>query len=255
MRALSLLISFVAVLFLTFGSYEARPESTGQVPLTVPARLPQLPLIGDPAPEFEAETTQGPIHFPDDYKGKWVILFSHPGDFTPVCTSEFVIFGSMAHEFAKLNTELLGLSLDDVDSHNRWKKSIREKIEYQGIKNLEIPFAIIGDADQEIAWRYGMLHPRASDKRTVRAVFFIDPEGTIRAMLYYPHEIGRNISEIKRMLIAMQTSDAYKVATPANWNPGEDVLVPLAGKGEGDSKCQESYFCMRELDKSKIELP
>lgn len=214
------------------------------------AYLPKLPLIGDPAPEFEAESTAGHIRFPDDYKGKWVVLFSHPGDFTPVCTSEFIAFGAQAPEFERLGAALIGLSTDSLERHMKWRKSIREKITFQGTSGLDIPFPIVADEDHEIAWSYGMLHPSESGTQTVRAVFLIDPTGKIRSLLFYPHTAGRNIEEIKRLLIALQTSDSYRVATPANWNPGDDVLVPKpleSDPSEPDIICQTDYFCTQAL--------
>jgi len=248
MKAFALSLSILVIVSFSMTS------SASEV-LKASARLPQFPLIGDQAPGFEAESTDGKIDFPKDYSGKWVILFSHPADFTPVCTSEFVLFGSVAHEFKKLNTELLGLSIGEIKKHHEWKRSIKDKIVFQGIKNQEIRFPIIADTDQEIAWRYGMLHPTVSDTRTVRAVFVVDPLGVIRAINYYPPEVGRNVSELKRLVIALQTSDAHQVATPANWEPGEDVLVKPGDKSSPDKKCQEWYFCFQQLDKSKLKLP
>lgn len=190
---------------------------------------PQIPLIGQSAPAFTAETTQGPINFPDDYKGSWVILFSHPADFTPVCTTEFMTFASMQKEFDSLNTKLVGLSIDSTYSHIAWLRTIKEKAEYKGMKNVEVTFPVIADLKMEVAKKYGMLQPEASDTKAVRAVFFIDPESKIRAMIYYPLSNGRNFAEIKRLLVAMQTADEYKIATPADWQPGDDVIVPPPG--------------------------
>lgn len=162
-----------------------------------------MPRIGDPAPAFEAATTQGKIDFPADFKGKWVILFSHPSDFTPVCTSEFMLFGKMEDEFAALGCRLVGLSVGTVSSHIAWLRAIREKIEYKGIRNLDIRFPLIADMTMEVAKKYGMIHPGESDTAAVRAVFFIDPRGIIRAILYYPLVLGRNFAEIKRILIGL----------------------------------------------------
>ena len=189
-----------------------------------------IPLIGEPAPEFGANTTHGYIHFPNDYRGRWVVFFSHPGDFTPVCTTEFMTFQSMIEEFRALNTELVGLSIDSNASHMAWIQTIRNDVVFQGWKNVEISFPIIADTSGDIARRYGMLQPGAGDTDTVRAVFIIDPRGTIRTVLYYPKSVGRNITEIKRIVIALQTSDAFHVATPAEWIPGEDVIVPAPTK-------------------------
>ena len=185
----------------------------------------QIPLMGEDAPSFEAVTTQGTVNFPEDYKGKWVILFSHPADFTPVCTTEFMIFASMQEEFKKINTELIGLSVDSIFSHIAWLKRIEEKIEYKGMKNIEIEFPVIADLRMEVVKKYGMVQRKASKIQTVRALFVVDPESKIRAIIYYPIPNGRNMQEIKRLIIAMQKSDAEKVSTPANWQPGDDVVI------------------------------
>jgi len=189
----------------------------------------RLPLIGDKAPSFKARTTQGEIQFPEDYKGKWVILFSHPADFTPVCTTEFMTFASMQGEFKALNCELVGLSIDSIYAHIAWLRTIKEKIEYKGMKGIEVTFPVIEDLTMEVARAYGMLQPGASNTQAVRAVFIIDPEGLVMTILYYPLSNGRNMQEIKRILIALQTSKKHGVATPANWQPGEDVIVPPPG--------------------------
>jgi len=189
----------------------------------------RLPLIGEKAPSFEAETTQGMIHFPEDFKGKWVIFFSHPADFTPVCTTEFMTFATMQPEFEKLNCRLLGLSIDSTYSHIAWLRTIKEKIEYKGMKNVEVMFPVISDLKMDISKAFGMLQPGASSTQAVRAVFIIDPQALVRAILYYPLSNGRNMEEVKRLLVAMQLSDREKVATPANWQPGDDVIVPPPG--------------------------
>ena len=189
----------------------------------------KLPLIGDPAPSFTAETTQGTINFPEDYKGKWVIFFSHPADFTPVCTTEFMTFASMEKEFKELNAELLGLSIDSTFSHIAWLRTIKEKIEYKGMKGIEVNFPVISDLTMEVSKAFGMLQPGASNTQAVRAVFIIDPKAIVRAILYYPLENGRNMQEVKRLLVAMQHSEAHEIATPANWQLGDDVIVPPPG--------------------------
>jgi len=189
----------------------------------------KLPLIGEKAPSFKAETTQGPINFPEDYQGKWVVFFSHPADFTPVCTTEFMTFASMQPEFEKLNCKLIGLSIDSTYSHIAWLRTIKEKIEFRDMKNVEVTFPVISDLTMEVAKAFGMLQPAASTTQAVRAVFIIDPEAVIRAILYYPLSTGRNLEEINRMLIALQMADQHQVATPANWQPGEDVIVPPPG--------------------------
>ena len=185
----------------------------------------QMPLIGDKAPEFIANTTNGKINFPADYSGKWVILFSHPADFTPVCTTEFMTFQSMIKDFNKLNTDIIGLSVGTLTGHLAWIKAIKE-IQYKDWKDMQITFPIIDDMNMEIAKKYGMIHDNESNNKTVRAVFIIDPMGIIRTILYYPLTIGRNFDEIKRTLIALQTTDAFQVATPADWMPGDAVVVP-----------------------------
>jgi len=215
-----------------------------------------MPLIGEKAPTFVAETTQGTIHFPEDYKGKWVIFFSHPADFTPVCTTEFMTFASMAEEFKKLNCELLGLSIDSTYSHIAWLRTINEKIEYKGMKNVEVNFPVISDLKMDISKAFGMVQPSASTTQAVRAVFIIDPKATVRAILYYPLSNGRNMQEIKRLLIAMQHSDEHNIATPANWEIGDDVIVPPPGscgsakdrveKAGEDYNCLDWFLCLKK---------
>lgn len=220
-----------------------------------------MPRIGDKAPEFNAVTTQGEINFPADYNGKWVILFSHPADFTPVCTSEFMTFAKMEPEFNALNCQLAGLSIDGLYSHIAWLRTIKEKIEFKGMKNMEVKFPLIEDITMEIAKKYGMIQPGESSTKAVRAVFFIDPKGIIRAIIYYPLSMGRNFDELKRALIAMQTADTYNIATPADWRPGDDVIVPPAGscgvaKDRMDQKeemtCSDWFFCTRPLPIEKV---
>lgn len=185
-----------------------RPEGT----------LGRLPLIGDRAPDFEAESTHGPVRL-SDYAGRWLVLFSHPADFTPVCTTEFVAFTELADEFAARNVALLGNSVDSVHSHLAWTRAIQEKL------GVRIPFPIIADLDTRVARAYGMLHPNTSGTAAVRAVFVIDPEQTVRAVLYYPMNAGRMIPEILRLVDALQTSDRDGVSCPANWRPGDDVVI------------------------------
>ena len=223
-----------------------------------------LPMIGEEAPPFEAETTQGRLRFPDDFRGRWVIFFSHPADFTPVCTTEFITFASMHEEFRQLNCELLGLSIDSTFSHIAWLRTIREKVVFREHRDVEVTFPVISDLTMDVARAYGMLQPFASTTQAVRAVFFIDPESTVRAMLYYPLSNGRNFQEIKRLLIAMQTSDKFGVATPADWKPGEEVIVPPPGscgaaKERVESKdpsirCVDWFLCFKNLgDGAKAE--
>lgn len=222
-----------------------------------------MPRIGDKAPSFEAVTTQGNINFPEDYKGKWIILFSHPADFTPICTSEFMTFGSMAQEFEDLNTQLVGLSIDGLYSHIAWLRTIKEKIEYKGMKDIEIKFPLIEDITMNVASAYGMVQPGESKTQAVRAVFIIDPKGIIRAIIYYPLALGRNFQEIKRALIALQTADNFSVALPADWQPGDDVIVPTAGScgvakdrmedKSGEMTCYDWFFCTKKLSKEEVE--
>lgn len=205
----------------------------------------KMPLIGDPAPSFKAVTTQGPINFPEDYKGKWVILFSHPADFTPVCTTEFMTFASMIDEFKAMNTELIGLSVDSLYAHIAWLRKIKE-LEWKGLKDLEVTFPLIEDIRMEVANKFGMIQPGQSNTQAVRAVFVIDPESKIRLILYYPLTTGRNFDEIKRVIQALQKADQDHVATPADWRPGDDTIVPTAGscgtaKERMESKSDDTY--------------
>ena len=206
--------------------------------------------MGEKVPSFEAQTTRGKIKFPEDYKGKWVVLFSHPADFTPVCTTEFVAFQKRYDEFKKLGCELIGLSIDQVFSHIKWVEWIKEKL------NIEIKFPIIADDQGKIATMLGMIHP-GKGSNTVRAVFVIDPNGIVRAILYYPQEVGRNMDEILRLVKALQVSDENHVAVPANWPNneliGDEVIIPLASDIETAKKrlreyeCYDWWFCYKSL--------
>ncbi|HNU57752.1 MAG TPA: peroxiredoxin, partial [Flavobacteriales bacterium] len=178
------------------------------------------PRIGDQAPDFEAITTQGPLKFSEYIKDSWAILFSHPADFTPVCTTELSGFAQEKEWFAKHNTKLIGESIDSIHSHVAWVQAVREKT------GVYMDFPIIADIDMKVAKRYGMLHENTSNTAAVRAVFFIDPKGIIRLVMYYPLNVGRNMEEIKRVLEAMQTADANGCAMPLNWKKGEKVIVP-----------------------------
>ncbi len=186
--------------------------------------MKRLPLIGDKAPEFTALTTNGKVNFPEDYKGKWVLFFSHPSDFTPVCTTEFMTLASMKEEFKEMNVELLGLSVDSLYSHIAWVRAI-ETYEWKGMKNVKIDFPVIADLNTKVSTLYGMLQPNVSSTQAVRAVFVIDPEGIIRSIIYYPLTTGRNFDEIKRMIKAIQKSDEAHCSTPADWRPGDDVII------------------------------
>jgi peroxiredoxin 2/4 len=221
-----------------------------------------MPRIGEDAPQFKAVTTQGDINFPEDYKGKWVIFFSHPADFTPVCTSEFMTFANMQEDFKALNTELLGLSVDGLYSHIAWLRTIKEKIEYKGMKDIEVTFPLIEDITMEISKKYGMIQPGESNTKAVRAVFIVDTIGKIRTIIYYPLSLGRNFEELKRAIIALQTADAFNIATPADWQPGDDVIIPTAGScgtaknrvegKEGEMKCYDWFFCTKPLAKEEV---
>ena len=228
-----------------------------------PAPSPSMPRIGDPAPSFTGVSTQGPINFPADYSGKWVIFFSHPADFTPVCTSEFMTFASMQDEFAKYNTELLGLSVDGLYSHIAWLRTIKEKITFRDMKDVEVTFPLLEDISMEIAQKYGMIMPGEDTTKAVRAVFVIDPKSIVRTITYYPLSLGRNFDELLRVIKALQTADHYDIATPADWRPGEPVIVPPAGscgtaKDRMDGKdedvhCEDWFFCTNTIPEDTIE--
>ena len=222
--------------------------------------LNQIPLIGEKFPEMEVQTTHGKIKLPDVYKGKWFILFSHPADFTPVCTTEFVAFQLRYDKFKELNTELIGLSIDQVFSHIKWVEWIKENIKVDG-KLVEIKFPIIADDTGKVAKQLGLIHP-AKGTNTVRAVFIVDPKGTIRAILYYPQELGRNMDEILRMIKGFQSSDKHGVAIPANWPENEiiknRVIVPpavsekeakerLEQAQKGEIECFDWWLCHKKI--------
>ena len=199
------------------------------------AQQASFPRLNEPAPPFSARTTHGDRKL-EDYRGKWLILFSHPADFTPVCTTEFMAFAKAAPTFSSMGCELLGLSIDSLFSHLAWTRNIKEKF------NVDIPFPIIEDLKMEVARAYGMVHPGAGDTSAVRATFFIDPNGVLRAMVYYPMSNGRSIDEYVRLLQALQTSDANGVATPENWCPGKPVIVPPPKTAEAaDKRASEGY--------------
>ena len=221
-----------------------------------------MPRIGDNAPEFKAVTTQGEINFPADYKGSWVILFSHPADFTPVCTSEFMTFATLEKQFNEADCKLVGLSIDGLYSHIAWLRTIKEKIEYKGMKNVEVTFPLIEDITMEVAKKYGMVMPGESSTKAVRAVFVIDPQGIIRTIIYYPLSLGRNFDELYRVVLALKTADEFNIATPADWRPGDDVIISPAGscgtaKDRMDGKeegleCKDWFFCTKKLDKDTV---
>jgi peroxiredoxin 2/4 len=198
----------------------------------------QMPRIGDTAPDFEAMTTVGKLKFSEYNKGSWVILFSHPADFTPVCTTEMSEFALQEDEFAKHNTKLMGLSIDSIHSHIAWVNNVKKNM------GILMKFPIIADIDMKVAKLYGMLQPGESETAAVRAVFFMDPDGKIRLIMYYPLNVGRNMDEIWRALKALQASDKYKVAMPLNWHPGDKVIVPPP----------KTVSEMEEREKSEYEM-
>lgn len=211
------------------------------------ANIPVLPRLNEPAPAFSAPTTHG-VKTLEDYKGKWLVLFSHPADFTPVCTTEFIAFAKRHAAFQAIGCELLGLSIDSTYSHIAWERNIKEKF------GVEIRFPIIADLSMQVAKAYGMIQPGASDTSAVRATFIIDPQGILRAMVYYPMSNGRSIDEFVRLVKAMQTSDQNRVATPENWQPGDKVIVPPPGTAEAAEtrmnegyECTDWYYCTKAL--------
>jgi peroxiredoxin (alkyl hydroperoxide reductase subunit C) len=207
----------------------------------------RMPVLGEPAPDFSAETTHGPFKL-SDFNGKWVVMFSHPADFTPVCTTEFLAFASVYEELKAMNVQLIGLSVDSVSAHLAWVHAVKEKM------GIDIPFPIIADLSMNIAKSYGMIHQGQSTTATVRTVFFIDDKGIVRAMIYYPLQNGRYIPEIIRLVKALQTTDKYKVSTPANWQPGDKVVVPPPKTAEEMKKrptegyeCKDWYLCFKKI--------
>jgi len=203
--------------------------------------------LGETAPDFEAVTTHGPLKL-SDYKGEWVILFSHPADFTPVCTTEFMGFAKMNPELEKRGVKLIGLSVDSVHSHIAWVRNIEEKM---GVK---IPFPVIADLSMNVGTLYGMIHPGQSATAAVRCVFVIDPDQILRAMIYYPLSTGRNMDEILRLVDALQAADKYGIATPADWRPGDQAIVPPPATTEAADKrltegydCKDWYFCKKTI--------
>ncbi len=232
---------------------------------TIPAAAPvmSMPRIGDPAPAFTAVTTQGQINFPSDYSGRWVILFSHPADFTPVCTTEFMTFATLEDQFSALNTALVGLSIDGLFSHIAWLRTIKEKITFRDMTDVEVTFPLIEDISMNVAELYGMIMPGEDSTKAVRAVFVIDPKGIIRTIIYYPLSLGRNFDELLRVVKALQVADAFSVATPADWRPGEPVIVPPPGScgvakdrmegAEDGVTCVDWFFCTKEISVEQID--
>jgi peroxiredoxin (alkyl hydroperoxide reductase subunit C) len=211
-------------------------------------RTTSLPRIGETAPLFKAVTTMGEIRL-EDFRGSWVVLFSHPGDFSPVCTTEFIALANAQSEFKKRGVELLGLSIDSLNSHIAWVRNIEERT---GVK---ITFPIIADSDLFISTLYGMINPAISNNETSRCVFILDPKQVIRALIYYPANIGRNTDELLRLIDALQAADQYNISTPANWKPGDMVIVPPPNTQSGaESRLSEKFECIDwYLCKKKLE--
>ncbi|MBK7908797.1 MAG: peroxiredoxin [Bacteroidia bacterium] len=197
-----------------------------------------MPRIGDVAPDFKALTSVGELQFSEYNKGSWVIFFSHPADFTPVCTTELTEFARREEEFRKMNTKLLGLSIDSIHSHIAWINNVKKNL------GVTMRFPLIADIDMSVSKRYGMLQPGESETAAVRAVFFIDPNGKIRLIMYYPLNVGRNMEEVVRVLQALQAADQHKIACPLNWKPGEKVIVPPP----------KTVAAMEEREKSDYEM-
>jgi len=208
----------------------------------------QMPRIGDMAPDFKAMTTTGMMQFSEHIKGSWTILFSHPADFTPVCTTEMTGFAVLEDEFTKMNTKLVGLSIDSIHSHVAWVNNVKEKT------GIFMKFPIIADIDMKVSKLYGMLQPGESETAAVRAVFFIDPVGKIRLIMYYPLNVGRNMDEIIRVLQALQTADEHGVALPLNWKPGEKAIVPPPVTVEGLKERLKSDYEMVDFYLAKRDL-
>ncbi len=211
--------------------------------------IQSLPRIGDPAPDFTAVTTQGEIKFSEWQGDSWTVMFSHPADFTPVCSTELTEFGKRSKEFAELNTKLIGISVDSIHSHLAWEQNLQQ------ILDVKLPYPMIADSTRAVSELYGMIHPGESATVTVRALFIIDPKRKIRTIIYYPLNVGRNVDEVKRALIALQTTDANGVACPVNWQPGEKVIVPppktdkeVEERLSNDSyEKLDFYLCKKEL--------
>lgn len=212
-------------------------------------KIQPMPRLGEPAPQFEAVTTHGTLKL-EDFKGSWLILFSHPADFTPVCTTEFIGFAQIHEQLREMNCELMGLSIDSVFSHIAWARNVEEKL------GQKLTFPIIADLNKEVATKYGMLMPGESKTETSRCVFVIDDKQIVRAMVYYPLSTGRNMDEMLRLIQALQTTDKHGVATPANWRPGDKVIVPPPNTQEMAEErvkekgvdCKDWYFCKKELE-------
>lgn len=219
--------------------------------------------LGESAPHFTADSTLGTINFPEDYSGKWVVLFSHCSDFTPVCTSECMAFADLSKEFERYNCAIVGLSPCSIDSHRKWIESIEKNIQYRRLKRVKINFPLIDDQSLRITKLYGIMpSPKDNNGRfPVRALFFIDPEGTVQAINYFPRSVGMSFDEIKRIMLALQTSHSFNVMTPADWKLGDDIILPPAmycvsreqeTARRKEQGYQDWYFCSQPLPKEKI---
>jgi peroxiredoxin (alkyl hydroperoxide reductase subunit C) len=208
-----------------------------------------IPRINEPAPDFEAKTTNGTLKL-SDLKGKWVVLFSHPADFTPVCSTEFVEFARRSEEFKQRNVQLVGLSVDSVTAHIAWIRDLQKHFD------VKVDFPVIADLDTKVAQKFGLIHPAASETATVRAVFVIDEKGVIRALIYYPMSLGRNIDEVLRVVDGLQTADANACATPANWKPGDKVIVPPPQTlNDAEERTKRTDYEVTDWYYSKRDLP
>jgi peroxiredoxin (alkyl hydroperoxide reductase subunit C) len=219
---------------------------TGNDPKTKTAADPQarpaaMPRIGDPAPDFKAVTTHGELQFREWQSGRWALLFSHPADFTPVCSTELVELARRNAEFEQRNFKLIGVSIDSIHSHLAWVENLEK------ILGVRLPYPLIADTDKHVAERYGMMHPGESATVTVRAVFFVDPKGVIRALVYYPLNVGRNVDELLRICDALQTADSAGVACPVNWQKGDKVIVPPP-KSEKEVAARKALQGVERLD-------
>jgi|WetSurMetagenome_2_1015567.scaffolds.fasta_scaffold00037_50 peroxiredoxin 2/4 len=237
---------FALILLIVFTVNSLQAQETkdyNRSSLTPDASFYKIPLIGEPAPSFTAESTQGPIDFPGDYAGRWKILFAHPQDFTPVCSSELLELAYLQNEFEKLGVQLVVVSTDNLETHEQWENALQQ-INYKGRGNVRIRFPLVDDKNLEAAKKYGMLHPSTNSTRYVRGVFIIDPDNIVRAIYFYPMEVGRSTAELLRTVVALKTSDQNAVMTPAEWTPGDDVLVrTLPGSKSSDSgKLPDGFY-------------
>jgi len=214
-------------------------DSSGLV--YVPSAIPPMPRIGDTAPDFKAVTTHGELQFREWQGGKWTLLFSHPADFTPVCSTELTELAKRTAEFEALGVKLIGVSIDSIHSHLAWVENLEQ------ILDVRLPFPLIADTDKRVSEAYGMIHPGESSTVTVRTLFFIDPKATIRAIIYYPLNVGRNVDEILRVALALQTADQNGVACPVNWQKGDKVIVPPP-KSEKEVAARKALTGVERLD-------